>query len=883
MTLQEYNDLFKMSIVKKMYITSSGGITITNTNICSEQMSLEESLFSDANIRFGECESSCFKIRVADIAHNFVGEWLDVYMDVYTDEEGYLLAENGDYLLTESGERILFQGIEGSSRIHIGQYKVYSDKPTNDRTWRDLTCYDAMYDILNVDVSSWYSSLTFPMTIKDFRDSFFAEVGITQENVTLINDLFEFQGGFVVEGDLSGKTVINSICEFNGVFGHINSDKKFEYVSLDAAQTLTLDWYVDGTGSYEDYVTDLITGIVARANGDDVGTTVGTTVNPYILDNNPLIYGTEGTAELTTALTNLLTKIGTISYRPFRVTTYGNPMLPLGTQVTVNTRDETVVSYVVGKMMHGIQALKDTLVSEGDKKLPSTVNNIQSQIKRTMGLVHEVISDVTQISSTIYDSTNGLVTQIAQTKDQVVLKVDTNGNIVEVKLGVSPDDPSATVFKVTADNIDFIANDAMQLTAKNLGITSTNFSVTPAGLMSAKLGDIAGWTINANHIYKEVTVGDTTYAPTLSSSTAAGVDGFAFSISQTSGATTTYPFVVRYDGRLECSKLTATGGSLGGWIINANNIYKEVTASGVTYATTLSSSASSGENGFAFSVSRTENGTTTYPVVIRNSGKFECTDGSFKGAVNTTSLKIDNQANLSITTRTITETSFDIYPTYVTVTSSAISANVLQISSGYGLYIPDVTEFGSFVKFDDGIQSAALQCTKFYTAGSAYVTGWVHAGGLEIKGGTPFIDFHMGADDNTDFTCRVCQRATDTLDFLGHDSSTWGILRAAQFAVQSSKHVKENIETISENEAKKILKLNPVKFDYILGDKNQRGLIAEEVQDILPELVNVPEGYEVFNPDEPWNTPSIDYSKFVPYLIKMIQIQQKQIDKLMKK
>lgn len=50
--------------------------------------------------------------------------------------------------------------------------------------------------------------------------------------------------------------------------------------------------------------------------------------------------------------------------------------------------------------------------------------------------------------------------------------------------------------------------------------------------------------------------------------------------------------------------------------------------------------------------------------------------------------------------------------------------------------------------------------------------------------------------------------------------------------------------------------------------------------DVLPNMVTVPDDYEQFNPDEPWCTPSIDYSKFVPYLIKMIQIQQAEIDEL---
>ena len=38
-----------------------------------------------------------------------------------------------------------------------GAYKVYSDVPTSDRTKREITAYDAMYDIINADVKSWYA------------------------------------------------------------------------------------------------------------------------------------------------------------------------------------------------------------------------------------------------------------------------------------------------------------------------------------------------------------------------------------------------------------------------------------------------------------------------------------------------------------------------------------------------------------------------------------------------------------------------------------------------------------------------------------------------------------------------------------------------------
>lgn len=152
--------------------------------------------------------------------------------------------------------------------------------------------------------------------------------------------------------------------------------------------------------------------------------------------------------------------------------------------------------------------------------------------------------------------------------------------------------------------------------------------------------------------------------------------------------------------------------------------------------------------------------------------------------------------------------------------------------------------------------------------------------GMASASTVPFIDFHWQSTD-TDYTARLIQRVENTIDFMGKNSATWGTARAASFSSQSSIYVKENISDITDEAAKRILQLRPVNFDYKGdGNKNQRGLIAEEVMDIMPDMVIIPKGYTEYDPIEPWNTPCIDYSKFVPYLIKMVQIQQQEIDEL---
>ena len=401
MTTQEYNDIFKNPVLKQIEITSSGGVTISNTNIVSESMSLEQSLCSEENLRYGRCEASCFRIRIADLNHDFTGEWLDVTMKVVTSTEGWLLLQDGSFLLTEDGDRLKLsdEDIE-ELEVNLGHFKVYSDKPSNDRRWRDLVCYDRMYDILNADVTSWYNGLTFPMTIQAFRNSLFTHLSITQESASLVNDSFNVQGGFEADEAISAKTIIEAICEFNGVFGHVNADDKFQYMSPGTTQ-LELDYYKDGTGAYEDYVTEAVTGVKAIGSDDDVGTSVGTTSNVYIIENNPIIYGTEGTQELTTALTNILNLISAYTYRPFAVETYGNPMLPLGQTLKVSTKNQNIISYVINKTMTGIQALKDNYSALGQKKYPSKVNSISTQVKRTKGKVHTIKNTVDELSSEI--------------------------------------------------------------------------------------------------------------------------------------------------------------------------------------------------------------------------------------------------------------------------------------------------------------------------------------------------------------------------------------------------------------------------------------------------------------------------------------------------
>lgn len=170
--------------------------------------------------------------------------------------------------------------------------------------------------------------------------------------------------------------------------------------------------------------------------------------------------------------------------------------------------------------------------------------------------------------------------------------------------------------------------------------------------------------------------------------------------------------------------------------------------------------------------------------------------------------------------------------------------------------------------------------------------------GPEIWSMTPFIDFHFENSED-DYTHRIIANDKKFLDFtsairfigdiqslatvdkihiVNLDNSGYMPIQASAFNQQSSRRYKENIKDMTDEEANKILEVDVVTFDYkkdsMAKGSGVAGAIAEDVFKILPNVVTMTEidGEKVSD--------SIDYSKFVPYLIKMVQILHKRVEEL---
>ena len=90
----------------------------------------------------------------------------------------------------------------------------------------------------------------------------------------------------------------------------------------------------------------------------------------------------------------------------------------------------------------------------------------------------------------------------------------------------------------------------------------------------------------------------------------------------------------------------------------------------------------------------------------------------------------------------------------------------------------------------------------------------------------------------------------------------------------SDRRLKENIAPTTINALDIINKLDMVEFEFIKDKKHEEvGLIAQEVEDIIPQAISR-------DPESEDNYLHIDYTAFVPYLIKAIQELNQKLEKV---
>jgi hypothetical protein len=473
---------------KQMVISVVGtNQKIDNSMLEIGTFALEESLCSESELKFGACEANCVKFTARNTAGNIIGKTISIEETIDGDSE---------------------------NPMPYGVFKVASDVPTADRTKRQITAYDAMYDIINTDVKSWYAGLSFPMTLKQFRDSFFAHLGIAQVETSLVNDSMTVNKTIVAtqtddssavteESAISGKTVVTAICEINGCFGNIDREGKFEYVFLKAitsalypaedlfpadnlfpsdANTESMTGHYI-TFDYEDFQSKAITQLEIKTSEDNAGAIVGTAGNNYSITGNFLVSDKTG-AELEQIANNLLPIMAQAAYTPIKsCTCVGNPCLTLGEPIRFNTTREIVETYLLQRTLTGVQSKRDSISAQGTQTHSAKVNSIRDAIESVERRTGKLERNADHLQSTYEDLEEQTNTKFEQTAKSIVAEVNraqkAEGALdasLELKLGRDENDQVISMINASADQI--------MLRGNRLIIESNNFQLDGNGRVS---------------------------------------------------------------------------------------------------------------------------------------------------------------------------------------------------------------------------------------------------------------------------------------------------------------------------------------------------------------------------------------------------------------
>lgn len=481
---------------KQMVISVVGtNQKIDNSMLEIGTFALEESLCSESELKFGACEANCVKFTARNTAGSIIGKTISIE-----------------------------ETIDGNSEnpMPYGVFKVASDVPTADRTKRQITAYDAMYDIINADVKAWYAGLSFPMTLRQFRNSFFAHLGIAQVETNLVNDSMTVNKTIVAtqtddssavteEPAISGKTVVTAICEINGCFGNINREGKFEYVFLKAitsalypaedlfpsdnvfpsdANTESMTGHYI-TFDYEDFQSKAITQLEIKTSDDNAGAIVGTAGNNYSITGNFLVSDKTG-AELEQIANNLLPIMKQAVYTPIKsCTCVGNPCLTLGEPIRFNTTREIVETYLLQRTITGVQSKRDSISAQGTQTHSAKVNSIRDAIESVERRTGKLERNADHLQSTYEDLEKQTSSKFEQTAESIATEVrratDAEGelqsNITQTAESITAEvskkvgeDEIRSKFAMSPENVT-IESGSIIFNSNTIGIDSDNFGL----------------------------------------------------------------------------------------------------------------------------------------------------------------------------------------------------------------------------------------------------------------------------------------------------------------------------------------------------------------------------------------------------------------------
>jgi hypothetical protein len=155
-------------------------------------------------------------------------------------------------------------------------------------------------------------------------------------------------------------------------------------------------------------------------------------------------------------------------------------------------------------------------------------------------------------------------------------------------------------------------------------------------------------------------------------------------------------------------------------------------------------------------------------------------------------------------------------------------------------------------------------------SGNLIVDGNLHVkaftridGAMHVYGGAHVIGILWVDEDMS---------ARQNLEVAGKLTVGGDIIHQGAITYSSDRRLKENIENISQNDKDKVLQLVPKTYNMISDQNKKRyGFIAQEVEELYPELVNT---------NETDGMKSLNYIELIPLLLEQIKELKKSVEQI---
>lgn len=448
------NDLYPG--IGTLIIESSEG----NSGIVEGSLNIEE-LIVDSNLIFGQCISNKFECILYNIPYDIAGK--DILV---------VALENGTQVP-------MFKGVIDSSVTDITSYE------------RNLVAYDEFYYKRDKNVAEWwneYWTSKISSSLKDIRNSLLNYMDIPYYEKELVNDdtVIKSTSTYSV---LSFGDCLKMICELQGCFPNIDRTGTLDFVVLGENEINVSEGYEKNNAQFQDYKTTKITGIMVYSDATEITHTVGSTDNMYAITSN-IFLEEMSASEVNTCVGNLLNAIKDIEYIPCDIPMILSDLeVEIGSKIVVDDK----VTYALKNAYSGSVIVNQNITanasSENQTSTPDVVSSDKSIGRKISKVEHDLDGFRVEVGDEI-DKTNS---RLDITSSQISAKVDYGDYTASVIIGKINDETPSGV-QIEADKINLSATDVLNilagntinLTSKNIAISSTNFSVDKNGNITAK-------------------------------------------------------------------------------------------------------------------------------------------------------------------------------------------------------------------------------------------------------------------------------------------------------------------------------------------------------------------------------------------------------------